>query len=74
MGLVDQPSIAQLVEHLTVDQMVPGSIPGRRTLLFESYVSSRKTEEMDSAGRLSAVKEFRHRDSNPGLTGESRAS
>ena len=25
-----QPSIAQLVEHLTVDQMVPGSIPGRR--------------------------------------------
>ena len=22
--------IAQLVEHLTVDQMVPGSIPGRR--------------------------------------------
>ena len=27
-----QPSIAQLVEHLTVDQMVPGSIPGRRIL------------------------------------------
>ena len=27
------PSIAQLVEHLTVDQMVPGSIPGRRTFI-----------------------------------------
>ena len=26
-----KPSIAQLVERLTVDQMVPGSIPGRRT-------------------------------------------
>ena len=25
-----EPSIAQLVERLTVDQMVPGSIPGRR--------------------------------------------
>ena len=28
---IKYPSIAQLVEHLTVDQMVPGSIPGRRT-------------------------------------------
>ena len=32
------PAIAQLAEHLTVDcssyQMVPGSIPGRRTLLL----------------------------------------
>ena len=28
------PSIAQLVEHLTVDQMVPGSIPGRRILIW----------------------------------------
>ena len=26
-----QPSIAQLVEHLTVDQVVPGSIPGGRS-------------------------------------------
>ena len=30
---VCDPPIAQLVEHLTVDQMVPGSIPGRRTFL-----------------------------------------
>ena len=28
------PSIAQLVEHLTVDQMVPGSIPGDRIFIF----------------------------------------
>ena len=32
----DKPAIAQLAEHLTVDscsyQMVPGSIPGGRTL------------------------------------------
>ena len=28
------PSIAQLVERLTVDRVVPGSIPGERTFLF----------------------------------------
>ena len=35
------PSIAQLVEHLTVDQMVPGSIPGRRIFdrLFGRYIT-----------------------------------
>ena len=32
-GRRSKPAIAQLVEHLTVDQMVPGSIPGRRTFL-----------------------------------------
>ena len=26
-----RPSLAQFVERLTVDQMAPGSIPGRRT-------------------------------------------
>ena len=33
-----KPAIAQLVEHLTVDtcsnQMVPGSIPGGRTIFY----------------------------------------
>ena len=32
---VVMPPIAQLVEHLTVDQIVPGSIPGRGTVLNE---------------------------------------
>ena len=35
-ALANRPAIAQLVEHLTVEccsnQMVPGSIPGGRTL------------------------------------------
>ena len=38
-----KPAIAQLVEHLTVDtcsnQMVPGSIPGGRTLLLTLRIS-----------------------------------
>ena len=40
--IIHYPSIAQLVEHLTVDQMVPGSIPGQRifTELLGPFVSS----------------------------------
>ena len=39
------PSIAQLVEHLTVDQMVPGSIPGRRT----AFCAAPACREADAA-------------------------
>ena len=34
------PPIAQLVEHLTVDQMVPGSIPGRGNVPFHGICVS----------------------------------
>ena len=53
---VDKPAIAQLVEHLTVDscsnQMLPGSIPGRRIFVFasEPHCDDDTNTEADIAG------------------------
>ena len=42
---ITKPSIAQLVERLTVDQMVPGSIPGRRIVQYE-YDCAREWDDI----------------------------
>ena len=66
-----KPAIAQLAEHLTVEscsnQMVPGSIPGGRI-----YGANARPVAASSLQRVGET--FRHRDSNPGRSGEGRVS
>ena len=63
--MLSKAAIAQLGERQTEDLKVPGSIPGLgmfagRCVLRPRFRTSRKT--------------FRHRDSNPGRSGEGRVS
>ena len=65
------PTTAQLVKHLTAEpcsnQMVPGSIPGGR-------ISCANAHPMPASSLQRIGDTFRHRDSNPGRSGEGRVS